>query len=64
MKNIESVIYNPIKRTVVVYYKSGAVRTYRGRVPYPVVEYLIALNYAWGYNDHVKECAELREEVR
>ena len=48
---IKDVIYNPVKRTVTVYYLSGAVRTYRGRVPFSVCEYLTSFNYEWGFND-------------
>ena len=58
---IKSVIYNPVKRTVTAEYESGAVRTYRGRVPFSVAEYLMAQNYLWGYNDHMKECEEQKE---
>lgn len=60
---IKSVIYNLVKRTVTVFYKSGAIRTYRGRVPFTVCEYHMSINYQWGYNDHAAEIERENEEV-
>lgn len=54
--HIAKIIYCYEKRSVTVFYVSGAVRTYRGRVPFPVCEYIGELNYNAGYRKGYKAC--------
>lgn len=54
--HIVKIVYCYEKRSVTVHYVSGAVRTYRGRIPFPVAEYIGELNYNAGYRKGYKVC--------
>lgn len=59
---IKTVSYNYAKRSVTVHYVSGAVRTYKGRVPFSVCEYLISDNFDRGMDMGIKWC-EIAQKI-
>lgn len=54
--HIVKIVYCYEKRLVTVCYISGAVRTYRGRVPYSVAEFIGESSYNAGYRKGYSAC--------
>ena len=54
MKNLSAIVnvnYDYKHKIVVVTYETGATRTYRGRVPFTVCDYIMEKSYYEGLND-------------